>query len=72
MKTINTTIEQVSNYSSTLILKIVILHSKRGFLKQSRTVVLVPQNDNSLISLLQVGYLQDELAVSRPLDLSCI
>lgn len=72
MKTINTTIEQVSNYSSTQNLKIVILLSKRGFFRQSRTVVSVPQDDNSLISLLQVGYLQDDLVVSKPLDLSCI
>ncbi|KAL7325933.1 hypothetical protein PS15p_208349 [Mucor circinelloides] len=75
INTINTTLEQVSDYIadfSKQVFKIALLFAENEFVKQDRTLALVPQEGNSLAPLLPVNYLQEDVTVPKPINSDCL
>ncbi|KAL7322347.1 hypothetical protein PS15p_211974 [Mucor circinelloides] len=75
INTINTTLEQVSDYIadfSKQVFKVALLFAENEFVKQDRTLALVPQEGNSLAPLLPVNYLQEDVTVPKPINSDCL
>lgn len=71
MDTINTHLEQISNYMSDFSVKILetsLIFSENSFVPTGDGFELVPQTRKSIAHILPHGYLQEDIVVSNPLD----